>query len=288
MVDELTPSKAAYRLTHVLNLVSAAHGHARFPVDVIELAKEAANIFHWPDPITDVQAASIANFEGALYPDESRQKWLLLYNDRLKSSGRIRFTQAHELGHYLLHREQRAQFECTPDDMLEWTDDETNLEGQADSFAATLLMPLDDFRQQVGEATELDALSQAADRYGVSLTAAILRWLGHTPTKAVLVVHRDGFINWAWSSTSAAHAGAFFRTRNRVVEVPQGSLAANHHLPHERHGIDVPANVWFPHADADLALREMKITADQYDSTMSLLVLPRAASVWPSQTDEWT
>src|SRR6516225_6148907 len=104
MADELTASKAAYRLTRILNLFAEHHGTPRFPVDVVALAKDAANQFRWADPIVKVQAESIKNFEGALIPSEGKREWLLLYNKNLRSKGRIRFTQAHELGHYLLHR----------------------------------------------------------------------------------------------------------------------------------------------------------------------------------------
>jgi hypothetical protein len=55
---------------------------------------------------------------------------------------------------------------------------------------------MDDFRRQVdGRAIDLDLLGLCADRYGVSLTAAILKWLEITPELAVLVVSCDGFLD---------------------------------------------------------------------------------------------
>lgn len=282
---ELSPSKAAYKLTHVLNTFAGVHETPRFPVDVSSLAKEAANLFNWKDPITEVRAAPINRFEGALFPDESRQRWMLLYNDRLSSKGRIRFTQAHELGHYLLHRERRESFQCTEGDMVDWSDDTSNLESQADLFAATLLMPLDDFRAQIGEQVDFSVLGACADRYGVSLTAAILRWLDHTDQPATLIVHRDGFIAWASASKPAMRAGAFFRTRKNVIPVPPTSIAANQAIQNERTGIEISARTWFPQVANDLSIRELKIHADQYDWTMTLLLLPRSAKVWASWED---
>lgn len=70
-------------------------------------------------------------------------------------------------------------------------------------------MPLDDYRKQVTTAVDLDLLGHCADRYGVSLTAAILKWLQYTDEKAGDV--QRWFTNWAWSSEPAAKAGAFFR-----------------------------------------------------------------------------
>lgn len=273
-----TAPRAANKLNRIVETFCAAHGGARFPVDVVRLAKEAASIFGWSDPITDVRAADIAEFEGCLSPNEDRTKWLLLYNNHLPSPGRIRFTQAHELGHYILHRLARGEIRCSEDDMLEW--DQKNIEAQADQFASYLLMPLNDYREQVTSTVDLEILGHCADRYGVSLSAAVLKWLEYTDDSALLVRSSDGFINWARPSQRALKAGAFIRTRDRVVPVPAGSLTANDDVRHERRGAELPANVWFQHANAALALREMKITSDQYGSIWTLLCLPRMVEVW--------
>ncbi|KVE85447.1 ImmA/IrrE family metallo-endopeptidase [Burkholderia cepacia] len=281
MTEVWTPPRAANRLAKLAEVFSAAHGVDRFPVEVPPLAMEAARIFGWTDPIAQVQAANIKGFDGALFPGEGRKEWLLLYNEAVSSPGRVRFTQAHELGHYILHRQFRESFQCSDADMLNWSKDEKDIESQADLFASYLLMPLDDYRKQVTGAVDLDLLGHCADRYGVSLTAAILKWLQYTEEKAVLVMSNDGFINWAWSSEPAAKAGAFFRTRNNVIPVPDGALASNADIKHDRAGTQIPASIWFPNASSDTPLREMKIHAEQYDVVLSLLYLPRSADVWP-------
>lgn len=280
-----TPQRAAIRLVKVVEAASMAHGIDRFPVDVPQVALECARIFNWADPITKVQAAAIKGFDGALFPGAGRKEWLLLYNNAVTSPGRVRFTQAHELGHYILHRMHRESFQCSDDDMLNWSQDDRDIEAQADLFASYLLMPLDDYRKQVTTDVDLDVLGACADRYGVSLTAAILKWLQYTDEKAVLVMSNEGYINWAWSSEPAARAGAFFRTRGNVIAVPEGSLAANQELLHDRQGMEIPATVWFPHADPRTPLREMKVHATQYDATLSLLRLPRSAEVWAPRAE---
>lgn len=282
--DIWTPPKAAIRLSKILEKFSSEHGAIRFPVDVASVAKETATIFSWDDPITSVEAANIRGFEGCLFSNDKKTNWQILFNNTLSSPGRIRFTQAHELGHYILHRLKKESFQCSAADMFNWSDDEKNLEAQADLFASYLLMPLDDYRKQINSSIDLDLLSHCADRYGVSLTAAILKWLSYTDKKAVLVMSNDGFIDWAWSSEPAYRAGAFFKTRSSTIPIPDGSLASNGSISQERAGRDIPANVWFKNAEKDLVLREMKIYADQYDSTITLLKLPQYADVWPSKT----
>lgn len=283
-VETVAGPRAAHRLSHIIETVSSAHGTPRFPVNVSELALGSAEIFGWSDPITQIEAADIKGFEGALLPDDEKKRWLLLYNDNLSSTGRIRFTQAHELGHYIIHRTSRDEFQCsTAADMRNWSQDDQNIESQADEFASYLLMPLDDFRLQINSHLNLDLLAHCADRYGVSFTAAVLKWLSYTDQKAVFIVSTDGFINWARSSTPAAKAGAFFRSRSNVIPLPIGSLASDDSVRHERNGVDVPAKLWFQHAHQDLNVREMKISADQYGSVFTLLSFPSYADVWPDK-----
>ncbi|MBP5053745.1 ImmA/IrrE family metallo-endopeptidase [Pseudomonas chlororaphis] len=274
-----TPQKAAIRLTKICDRVSEAHGVARFPVNVSELALGTAEVFNWSDPIAKVEPVDIKGFDGALFANEARNRWMLLYNNGLASPGRIRFTQAHELGHYILHRLKRDEFRCSSDDMLSW--EEKNIEAEADLFASFLLMPLNDFRNQLTTDVDIELLRHCAMRYGVSLTAAALKWIECTEESAVLILSRDGFMKWAFSSAAARRNGAFFRTRQEVVKIPTGSLAACSTVSQERKGIELPASLWFPHADRNACVREMKIQSEQYEYVITLLCLPRAASVWP-------
>ncbi|TDV06998.1 ImmA/IrrE family metallo-endopeptidase [Paraburkholderia caballeronis] len=276
----LSPAKEANRLSQILDTFHQIHGGTRFPVDVDALALDCASLFQLADPVVRVQAADIQGFEGGLFKTGSAE-WSILYNELLTSPGRIRFTKAHELGHYVLHRAGQDAFECSAKDMLEWSQAEKTIESDADKFASYLLMPLHDFRVQVTGDVTLHALGACAERYGVSLTAAILKWLSYTDEKAVLVMSRDGFMDWSSASEPAFKAGAYFATRKATIEIPASSLAANERIAHEKEGVVLPATVWFPHAAPTLQVREMKISAEQYDCTLTLLVLPKGADVWP-------
>ena len=145
-------------------------------------------------------------------------------------------------------------------------------------------MPLNDFRNQISGEVSLDSLGHCADRYGVSLTAAILKWLSYTDEKAVVVMSRDGFMNWASASTPAFKAGAFYKTKNNTVPIPNGSLTANDSVNLDMTGIRIPAKVWFPHADSDADALEMKCHSEQYDCTITLIILPRYADYWPPKS----
>lgn len=195
---------------------------------------------------------------------------------------------AHELGHYILHRQNGDSFECSEADLLQWESMEKRQEAEADVFASYLLMPIDDFRRSIGSGSvDLGILDECARRYGVSLTAAILKWLEFTEHRAVLVMSTEGFILWARSSQSALRSGAYFRTRNVAVPIPTGSLAAStRSLIHEMQGVELPARVWFPREPKEMSLREFKIVSDRYERTMTLLILPKAEPRWSREFEE--
>ncbi len=281
----LTPFKAAFRLTKLLNEFSNVHGAPRFPVDVESLAKHCHELFHWDDPVVKIHGADIQGFDGCLTALGSGKGWAIVYNNALPSEGRIRFTLAHELGHYVVHRTLKTEFVCTGNDMDDWQAVDRNIETEADLFAANLLMPLDDFKTRIDNDDPFRNISECTEVYGVSLTAAALRWISATERKALLVASNDGFIRWASSSDAARQTGAFFRTRGRTNELPSRSLAANTGVVRELDGVSLPANVWFPKAHPDTKLWEMKIASEQYGA-LSLLMLPSTADVWGPWTAE--
>jgi hypothetical protein len=91
----------------------------------------------------------------------------------------------------------------------------------------------------------------------------------------------SGFINWAWSSDPAWKAGAFFRTKRDVIPIPGGTLAADNSVRIEREGKEVPATFWFKHSEQGITLREMKLYMEQFDCTLTFLILPKLAEFWP-------
>jgi hypothetical protein len=185
----------------------------------------------------------------------------------------------HEFGHYLLHRLAYPKgFQCSSEDMASWDSEYGQLEHQANEFAATLLMPLDDFRSQVDARARpsLDDLGACADRYDVSLIAATLRWLQYTDRRAILVISKDGFILWARSSQPALRTRLYFKTRNRPpIGIPATSLAARRAAVDGRTGeAEHERSAWL-----NTPCKEHVLFSDQYDFTISLLHFDEAA-VW--------
>lgn len=270
MIGNMTPERWAFDITKMLTQVL---GPEHFPIDVIDLALQYTAQRFPGDAITLALGDNLPGFDGALYRAPAGKKgWGIFYNNAVTSPGRINFTLAHEFGHYLLHRAAYPNgIECSAQDVARWDSPYGQIEQQANTFAANLLMPLDDFRRQINPRAkvDLDMVSHCANRYRVSLIAAILRWLSYTEKRAILVVARDGFMLWSWSSDIARKTGALFRTSGEPIEIPTASLAATRdQLVDSRAGIDHGPGVWLSEP-----VHEMTIFSEKYDFTISLLLL---------------
>jgi len=282
MTESFGPKRWAVQLTTLLN---AAYGPDHFPINVPAIARDYSAQRFPGDAITLVKGDNLPGFDGALYrASAGKTGWGIVYNSAIASPGRINFTLAHELGHYLLHRMQFPKgIRCGEQDIVRWDSEYGRIEHQANQFAAYLLMPFDDFRRQIDPTAriDLDAISHCADRYKVSLIAAILRWLDYTERRAVLVISRDDFILWSRASGPALKTGAFFRTSRGPIEVPPASLAATRDpLADGRAGVLHGPGVWF-HEE----VREMTIFSENYDFVVTLLLLEDQPRYIPEDAD---
>lgn len=274
MTERKQPMAEANRISFVLN---ATLGVNRFPVKVDEVALEYSRQCFADSPVDKVQGEDLDGLEGMLAANRARSKWLIVYNSAVRSEGRKRFTIAHEFGHYILHRHDQDRFECGDSDIEMSDGSGRDIESEADNFASTLLMPLDDFRRQVdGQPVGFDLLGHCADRYGVSLTAAALRWIEIAPKRAVLVASRDDHMLWAKSNKAAFQAGAYFATRRNTIELPGDALAHSNNGQVGNQRQTTRAQLWFPREPASMPVNEMIKVADQYDYTLTLLLLPEA------------
>lgn len=277
-----TPQGWAIRLTQILSLHQAAHGLPRFPVDVAALAQDFSRQVFPEAPISMVGGLNLSKgVEGVLMPrPDGSGEWGIIYNESIRSAGRRNFTLAHELGHYLLHRQDHpGGLQCTNRNMVDWDGARNRIEAEANTFASYLLMPLDDFRAQIkGRAIDIDVMTELADRYAVSLTAAILKWMTITDKRAMIVVSKEGFIDWAWSSQPLLRSGVFYAARQTVIELPARSLAAREvDTDTGRHGERHEPGVWL----GNEPVHEMTVFSPTNEMTISLLSYPdRAPSRW--------
>jgi len=125
---------------------------------------------------------------GFLLRDLSRDKAIIGVNTK-HHSNRIRFTIAHELGHFLLHEHEKLHVDKRF--MIQLRDEKSSKgefedEKEANLFAAELLMPVDFIQADLENVSEFDLeednfIRDLADRYKVSSQAMTFRlqYLGY-------------------------------------------------------------------------------------------------------------
>jgi len=292
--DRKSPKKAANDLSVVLR---AALGEDRFPVDVEALAREVSR--NHEDPITTIKGVDLDGFEGMLRARRKKPGWQILYSTQPRYRGRERFTLAHEFGHYLLHRRPLIadhyrdgelldgfDFECLPLHANEWLDAEKDREEEADTFASYLLMPIDDYREQVnGEEMTRGLLDHVTDRYGVSLLAAVRKWIEFTDTRAAMVVARDGFALWGRASTAAYKTGIFVRSGMPIPDESIAALGPAAQFTEEDQAIALPADVWTFSRGSE-PVRELAIFSERLGISVSLLQFEKDVHVGDIDDEE--
>ena len=136
------------------------------PVDVLEAARRLG---------VQVFSAKLADkVSGVLLRDPSygSKSGFVIFVDSDEPSYRQRFTAAHELGHFVLHRD--AVGERNEDNYLLRSENMSNQqEVEANRFAAVLLMPMDLIEQEMEQGNS--TVSGLANTFGVSPTAMSIR-----------------------------------------------------------------------------------------------------------------
>jgi hypothetical protein len=113
-------------------MLTTVLGPEHFPIDVIGIALQYTAQRFPGDAITFAEGADLPGFDGALYrAPAGKNGWGIVYNNALASPGRINFTLAHELGHYLLHRQDHPNgIHCGEQDVVRWDSAYARIEQQ--------------------------------------------------------------------------------------------------------------------------------------------------------------
>ncbi|MDK9723133.1 MAG: ImmA/IrrE family metallo-endopeptidase [Rhodospirillales bacterium] len=295
-----SPKKTANDITALL---TAVLGEERFPVNVELVAKEYSEKT-CADPITRIVGASLDDFDGMLRPSNTKPCWHIIYNTGTAYPGRERFTLAHELGHYLLHREplkaddyrvpmedeavDARSFSCTPLERHTWKTSYEQMEEEADTFASYLLMPMNDYRNLIdGEKISFELLRAITSRYDVSLTAAARKWLEFTNKRAAMVVARDGFALWGRASTAALKSGIFICSGMPIPDQSIATLGPDAQGCEKKLPIQLPPGVWSFRRGSE-SVQELTIFSERLARSLSLLIFEDTPDRNPlEEQEEW-
>ncbi len=205
-------------------------------------------------------------------------------NAAIGEPGRRRFAIAHELGHLLLQQNSQLAL-CSAKDLITfYTNSPDELE--ASVFGAALLMPTKMFEPLCRDAKpSLKHVSELAEHFQVTLTAASTRYIRFCPHRCCLVVSKEGkiryhrktddfgyFISPRECLNPATHAADFFKGE----PLPKGMRKVN-------------ASAWLKgkRIDSSQTILEESIAMPSYDSVMTLLWIDKDIDHYVTGEDEY-
>lgn len=210
----------------------------RFPVDLDMVCKRFNLLV--------MQTALNEDVDGLIVTDGETGG--ILINTRVGDSRRRRFTLAHEIGHYVLHR-QYGYFRDMLKTLGDYSDDTEEME--ANTFAGALLMPLFLLPKSIGERPpDFDTASELADDFDASFTAACIRAVRTSPWRCALVCLDGGVVQWSIRSESFRHG-----IKKNSRPHPSSAAAWLSTQPAVRaKSMHVPAKFWleYTHEDEEL------------------------------------
>lgn len=144
-------------------------------------------------------------FDGALVRRSSGVGGRILVKRDIREQTRKRFTAAHEIGHYLLHKDSDSM-SCGAKDIANWTNVEVNPEHEADEFASELLLPSAEMRSHIGaQWPSLQLISDLACEFDASLMATIRKYCEVTTQSCAGVWVEGSRVRWFSPSQSFPH-----------------------------------------------------------------------------------
>jgi hypothetical protein len=203
MAIKTNPKKEAIRLTKLWQ----EHGPNTYPLDIEALIHGAIQTSDFSDTL-EIERRHFDSLEGSLVRTIGQRKWTILLNTQVANARRQRFTFAHELGHFMCHRELREQFEDSDQSLNDFQD---KIETEANEFSSVQW--------------ETNTLQEIGNRFECSLQASALRFVRLSSQPIAFVVSRDGIVLWATKSDSAPYMASY----SFGDELPVGSQAHHCH-----------------------------------------------------------
>lgn len=209
------PMREAIRLTKLWQ----EHGPNTYPLDIDKLIEGAIQTSDFCGSLKTIRE-KFESFEGCLIRVSGEDSWNILLNEAVSNERRLRFTHAHELGHFMCHREKQNCFE---DNVNSLNDFDKNIELEANIFASWLLMPANIVRSEFSkENWDTTTLCKLGIRFECSLQASALRYVDVFQDKSVaFIVSRDGIVLWGTKSKNAPYVTSL----RFGDDLPEGSNA---------------------------------------------------------------
>ena len=198
------------------------------------------------------------------------------------SGPRLRFTLAHELGHFVLHESGPAFQVCTAADLA--CGHNRAMEAEANAFAASLLVPASAIEKRWWLSPGSLKHAAVLTNFGVSLSAAALRFVALWPTPVVAVISDGEKVIFSRASQTAPD---LIRAGQAISELSLVPAARDSEFQNIGVLQRVPGRAWSPSFPKDV--EEDSFWSKTYGFSLSLIFLtsqeePNDAP-WPTDDD---
>lgn len=225
-----------------------------------------------------VTVEKLEGSEARLVTNSSRGKGIITVSSDIYDNRRKRFSIAHELGHFEMHRSLQGILFCTSDDIREGDPRARNiLEQEANEFASAFLLPARFISPLYKKRNpSLELIIEIADRFTTSLTATALRYLQLCDEPVAIVYSRDRHIQWFQESSEfrkiREDLNFFFDVHARV----DSDSLANKLFEDPSYTIrnkNVQASVWFTPGmyRSDAFIFESSYPMPKYNAVLTLI-----------------
>jgi Zn-dependent peptidase ImmA (M78 family) len=196
-------------------------------------------------------------------------------NAELAFDTRKRFTAAHELGHFRMHRDIQPIFSDTELHLLCWYQGGEH-EIEANEFAAEFLMPSALYHKTALSYRRFgpEVIEQLADKFQVSKTSAILRFVKRGSYPVMIVCCKDNKMKW-WKKSDDFWPFIEFQ---KDLNPPTGSVAyevftSNKFYAGDERKQQIWKSDWFQMKDdeADSKFYEYCLYAKSFNYTISII-----------------
>ena len=141
-----------------------------------------------------IEERALSSYEGELVFKNGIG--IISVDGRLVEQGQKKFTIAHELGHFYNSGKKDSSYFCNGLD-IRGVRQNISAEVDANEFAAELLMPEEWFCSYTkGRKFEKSVLSDLAGYFGVSLSAAAMRYAEIGGHPVAIIMSKDGIVKW--------------------------------------------------------------------------------------------
>ncbi len=196
---------------------------------------------------------------------------VIIYDKNMTYQPRIKFSIAHELGHYLLHRNHRNLFEDTEKQIARYYSND-GLEKEADEFASELLLPSILFNEAIEnidlEIPDFNMVRSLADIFNMSITATAMKLVQCGKFCITLIACENNEIRWFYPDPNFP-----FRIKQPGTKLDSNTCAYDffNSGKHIEYPEELYADAWTTNARSEDMIIEHVHCSDDFNYSLSII-----------------